>query len=218
MILVGQGIGFVIMAPAASESHAQKCGRGGLGQIRFNRRPGTVFLSKQFGGIVLGAHAEIPGGDQPVLPGLICRSPRHQFISRELFADKLIERFVVVEGADHVIPVTPGRGPEFIPVIAIAVTVAHGIQPHPRPMDPVIRGVEEGINQAFIGPRSVVLTKFRQNPFFRRQARENIGQAPRESAAVRCGCRGQPGGFETPQDKTVHRMMSPILTGDGGQR
>ena len=62
-----------------------------------------------------------------------------QFIARNLFTHKLIERFVRVDRSDDVVTILPGQRPIGVGIeVAIGVRVASGIKPMSSPTNTVL--------------------------------------------------------------------------------
>ena len=64
-------------------------------------------------------------------------------ITRDLLANELVERFVVIEGINDVVPVTPGLVEGVVAVTAVRVGVAHEVQPVAAPFFTELRTAEE---------------------------------------------------------------------------
>ena len=59
------------------------------------------------------------------------------FIPGDLFSEEAVQRLVVIQGPDHIIPVLVGIGPGRIGVaVTVRVGVPGHIQPMPRPAPP----------------------------------------------------------------------------------
>ena len=61
-------------------------------------------------------------------------------VAGELFLHKTGVGLILVEGADDIVAVGPGIGPQLILVVAAGVGVLHHIQPVPAPAFAVMRG------------------------------------------------------------------------------
>ena len=91
--------------------------------------------------------AEEPGGDQRVIgPGI-------ELVAGELFLQKDVVRLVLIERANHIVPITPGVGTVVVLLEAARVRVARHVQPMPPPPLAVMRRGEQPIDQPFPGIR-----------------------------------------------------------------
>ena len=83
---------------------------------------------------------------------------RHgHFITRKLLDDELVERFVGVQRVDHVIAIPPDERLLRIALVAVAVRVAHDIQPVPGPALTISRSRQKFIDDRGERPRRSVL-------------------------------------------------------------
>ena len=89
-------------------------------------------------GVNLDSHGKVGGGRQPpVGDGRIRRG--WQQVAGELFADKLIEGTVLVEGIDDVVAIVVGEGIGLVLIGAIGVGVAHHVEPVSSPAFTIVR-------------------------------------------------------------------------------
>ena len=93
----------------------------------------TLFTSFDSGFAVLRAIAEQAGSD-PLFDSCV-----RQEITGDLLDGELVERHVAVEGIDHPMTPAPGVGPQRVALIAVAVSVAGGIEPMHSPFLSVMR-------------------------------------------------------------------------------
>ena len=70
-----------------------------------------------------------------------------QFVTCQLLANELVERFVLIERANDVVAKPPRLRAEFVPVETVAIAVTHDIQPHPRKMFAETWSVEQVVDQ-----------------------------------------------------------------------
>ena len=135
-------------------------------------------------------HAVIrPAHDEPR------RLLRPERIARELLADEPIERPVLIQRADHVIPIRPRRRPRLIRLKAIALREAHHVQPVPRPALAVARAGEQAVGEiADCGLRIADCIEVERLHFLRRrrQAGEVEGQPPHQRPRIRRGREREP--------------------------
>ena len=81
-------------------------------------------------------------------------------VAGELFEDEAVEGPVVVESADDVIAIAPGRRAHVVGVEdPLGVGVAREVEPVPRPALAIVRRLEEPIKERFIRLRRVVAAK-----------------------------------------------------------
>ena len=78
---------------------------------------------------------------------------RSDLVARELLAHELVVWLVVVEAPDHVVAIRPRRGTVGILIVAIALRVAHEIEPVLRPALAVARAREQFVHELFVGVR-----------------------------------------------------------------
>ena len=82
-------------------------------------------------------------------------APIDELIARELFGNKAVIRFVVVERLYDVIPVAPhpfkDRDRGNIIVGATCVGVAGGVKPVPAPALAVVRRIQQAVDEALVG-------------------------------------------------------------------
>ncbi len=79
------------------------------------------------------------------------------FVSRQLFENEAIVRFVLIESANHIVAVAPGIGTDEVVLIAVTVGKTCHVQPMPCPALAVAFGVEQAIDQLFVGIRRRIL-------------------------------------------------------------
>ncbi len=142
---------------------------------------GEVFLglNAAFG---RGAGQAIEGGGDLLVRGRV----RHQ-VAGELLAGELVERHVVAEGAQDVVPVRPSRI-RIVAVKAGRVGVAHGVEPVNRHLLGVRRRGEQPVDQPLVGIRRLVFDESLHLGWLRRQARQVERDAADQRAAS--GLRG----------------------------
>ena len=89
---------------------------------------------------LLGVQPKEAGGDQGV--GVV----RLQFVAGQLLAQEAIVGQIVVEGADDVIAVAIGVGPQLVELEALRLGVAHHVEPVLRPALAEVRRAEQTID------------------------------------------------------------------------
>ena len=106
-----------------------------------------------------------------------------QHVAGDLFDGELIERHVVVDGADH--PVSPRPdGSRAILLITVRVGITREVEPRRRPMLAVLRPVEQSIHQSLVGIRPCVLHEFPNLARRGRQADEIERQATNQPVTI----------------------------------
>ena len=133
-IRLGEGLGLVIVAAGAGHGQPEKRRAGGLHKIVHQSIAHPILFPKELGAIVPRPHSQVARGQECVLLRCIFRLSRHQLVARKLLGNKRCVGLVSVEAAHHIVPVAPGKRSELIPVEAVAVGVAHHVQPEPRLM------------------------------------------------------------------------------------
>ena len=176
-IVVGlrDGIVSMIVALGTSDRKPEHGGRYDLDRIGDHIVAGEVLIDGAVA-CAVGAHSQHAGGDQPIcLFGSEIRQRwRKQLVAGELFDEKLVPRFVVVESADHVvaIPVRPFAR-RIHSAVAVAVGVADDIQPMASPVLAIAGRGEQLVDNSLVGVG--------------RQDRSRIARRPRATAAGQSG-------------------------------
>ena len=201
----------MIVAAAARHGEAEK-GRGrGFRQVRHPRGFGFVLLVEELGGTVPRTDAQVAGGDEAILLCGITRGAGHHFIAGELLTQKAVERLVRVERADHVVAIPPRLLAKFVPVVAVAVGIAHQVQP---PAGPVLgersRG-DEPVHEAVRRVRGGVIHESLQRFRRRGQPRQIKKQPPSERLPVRLRRGFQACGLQAGKDEPVQFLPRPIF-------
>ena len=129
-IALRDGIVFVIVAARAPNGQAEKniaCGSGDLVQKILAKLGPEIRVGFP------GAHAQKAQRDQTLGPFLAFGALVFQFVTRQLFLDKQVVRFVRVESANHVIAISPRGGPLGVDGESVALGKACQVQPVARP-------------------------------------------------------------------------------------
>ena len=96
-----------------------------------------------------------------------------EFIAGELFGDKSVKWLVGVEGTDDVVTILVSVAPRRVGVaVAVRVGVTRDVQPVAAPAFAVMRGVEQPVDELFVGIGRRVREECRNLGGRRRQARE----------------------------------------------
>ena len=164
-----------------------------LGQILL--RLGTAFAGHQVEAIKARRHE-------------LLRSRIRQQISRQLFANELVVRFVVVERLDDVVAI----GKDVLALVAVEtdrVGKSHHIQPRHRHALTVVRRTQQPIDQTLVGPGLVIGDKRGQLPRRGRQAGKVERNPSHQGRAVSFGTRVDPPFFQFAQDEIVDGVAHP---------
>ena len=113
------------------------------------------------------------------------------FVACELLAHEAVVGFVGIQAADDPVAVAPRGGAEKIGAVAVAVRVAHEVEPVLRPALAVARAREQFVHEALgcIGAR--IVNEGVQLSRARRQAMQIEVEAARELLAARLGRGGE---------------------------
>ena len=131
VIPLRNGIELVVVTTGTGDGHSQEGRSGGSHDVvEF-----VVFgLDLVIRLIVVDSHAQEAGGHHRIFPGIprptvFFQQRRGQFIAGDLLADELVVGLVLIEGADHVVPVAPCFAFFSVPLVAIALGKPDDIQP-----------------------------------------------------------------------------------------
>ena len=185
MVGLGQRIVFVVVAAAARHRQAQQRAAGGLDEVGHEFGTATVLLVERRCGVVVRSEPEKAGGDEAIAVGRRGRSATEQFVTRQLFADELVQWLVGVERSDDVVAVAPRLGAELVPVETVAVAVAHRVEPQARPVFTETRRGQETFHQAIHRRATSVPLELRDLFRRRRQPRQVEVEAPHQGPAIR---------------------------------
>ena len=145
------------------------------------------------------------------IPSRLCEQ-----VARDVFADELVIRHVVVEGANQVVAVTPGVMDFVVPFVAVRLGKPDHIQPVSRPAFAKMGRRQQRIDERLHGGCRRRTRTFQRIELLarRREAGQDETQPSRERARFgrvrRCEARR----FETTQDELVDRMRRPIRVSD----
>ena len=162
------------------------------------------------------------GGDEHV------RILRSDLVTRDLLAHELVVGLVIVERLDDVVAIRPDVLPIRILVVAIALRIAHQVQPMLRPTFAIARARQQFIHELFIGLRVLVVHKGVELRLRRRQAVKVEIHATHQLMPVRFGCWGKlqrrlllrdetvdvvahPGAFDLRRRDFFHRLEEPVI-------
>ncbi len=139
-----------------------------------------------------------------------------QEVAGQLLDGELVERLVLVEGADDVIAVEPD-GPRRVVGVAGRVGVAGQVEPHPRPVlaERVLR--QQAVHHFLVGVGALVGDERVHLGRRRRQAGQVERDAANERFPVRFGRMRQALALQPGQDEAVDRVTDPRLVLDGGR-
>lgn len=186
MIGLRERVVFVVVALAATQRLAEERGTRRVGEVGHQLVAVLGVLLKDLARTVIGAESQEAGREEGVHFGFVRRTLRvgQQLVSRQLLDDKLIERFVGVERANHVIAEPPHRRAKLIPLEAVRVGVPHHIEPPPRLTDSILGVSEQAINQPLEGIRRGIAFKLSDLVGSRRQPDQIERHAPQERPTI----------------------------------
>ena len=138
------GVVFVIVAAGATERQAEESAAGGVDGVFERQVPQFI----RGGGVAPGQRQVAGGDDLLATTGIVGRWVGGQDVAGELFADKLIERLVVLEGVDHIVAVEASFGDGIVGVVAGRVGVAHDVEPVASPAFAVVGRGEQAFDEA----------------------------------------------------------------------
>ena len=152
VLRLGDGVELVVVAARAVDREALE----GAEHVRHD------VITVEVAGLLLvdGAFAEFDVTD--VVPGTCgehpCGDDRARVIlvehvACELLCDEVGVGFVLVERADHPVPVRPGVRARLVLVVAVGVGVVDDIKPVPRPALAVARRREQAVDLSLVGAR-----------------------------------------------------------------
>ena len=138
-------------------------------------------------------------------------------IGGELEQEKAVIRHIPVQCRHDPVPIGPGVGPVFLLAgvdIAFRVGVSGHVEPVPRPVLAVVGRVEETVDEPGVGLRVGIVYESRDLFVRGRQAREGVGKAADEGAAIGLGRGCESGPLQPGADKKIDRITR--LVGQGG--
>ena len=197
----GNGVVLVVVAAGAAQGHSQEHRTGGPDHVIEVVPPGLGRIH------ALHEHPLVqePGGD------LAFRPIFSVGVSGELLPDEAVVGHVPVEGANHVVPVTPHVGPGIVDGFAHRVRVAHQVQPMPSPTLAVGRIVQQPLDGGAVGVLRGVLQKGGHG--FRRgwqAAQSEVNPSQEGPAGGRWG-RFHALLLQCGQDERINRVSDPLL-------
>ena len=153
---------------------------------------------------------------QPVKAGRNDRigTRRRQFVARQLLADELIIRLVVVQRADDVIAISPGMRLDAVALEAVRLRETDQVEPVSRPTLAVVRRVQQVVDDLSESLRRIVRQKLRDR-FGRRRQSSQIEICPAQQCqAISRRSGGQATVFQSRQNKGIDRVPHPIGAND----
>ncbi len=132
-----------------------------------------------------------------------------QGIAGDLLGDETGERLVVVDGADHPIPIGPRVRPQGIRLVSVALSEADGVEPVPAPSFPVSRRGEQTINHALVGIGPRIVEEVADLIGRRREAGQVEGQTANQGGAIGLRRGGEVVGLQLFQDERIDRISRP---------
>ena len=219
-VALGERVVLMIVAAGAGQGQAHHRRAQHLDLVGHHVQPlGDEVLGPGPGAV--GRHAQEAGGDQRfhlIRSQGIELSVVHQLVARDLLQQKAVVGLVVVEGSDDVVPVAVGMGPQIVGMdLSFRVGVPGGIQPVAAPAFPVVRGIQQPVDQPFIGLRVGVPVVGPDLVGGGGQAHQvQVGPA-HQGQAVGRGSEAEPAGLQLFQQKGVDRVPDPLALGDTGR-
>ncbi len=180
----------MVVALRASEAETQQRRRDRLDRLGHDSIPRDVLIGRTRRRPIW-SHAQETCRRQlvEILRREIRVRQRHEFVAGKLLNEELIERLVVVEGANDVVAVLEGpRAHRVFIGVAIRVGVARDIEPVPAPTLAVVRRREQPIDQPLEGVGIGIVDEVFNLVRRRRQAEQVKRHAADQRAAVSFGC------------------------------
>ena len=140
VVLLQEGVIFVIMATGALEAESEKHVGGGIGDFCEDEVPLAAGITIV---VFVDPVSEESSGHE------CCGIFGKEFVSGELFLEKAVVGLVLVERLDHVVAVAPGIGAVEICAVAVGVGIANEIKPDAGPALAVGGALEELIDELF---------------------------------------------------------------------
>ena len=160
--------------------------------------------------IVPGAEAQKGGGDLRLGIGAF------EFITRQLLGEETVERLVLPEGLDHVIPVAPGVRFRSVALVTVGFGVANDIEPVAGPTLSVRRAVEQIVDEPVVGlGRFIGQERFRFSGSRGQAGQDEVGAAePCAAVGGRRGCDAVL--LQSRLDEGIDRSFHPPFFGGFG--
>ena len=127
-------------------------------------------------------------------------------VAGDLLFQKPVVGFVLVEGIDDIIPITPGRVAALVAFKAVGVGVMRDVEPVPRKALAEMGRREETVDELFIGRRIRVGDKSLDRFGRRRHPVQVKGESPDERTAIRLRRHREPCLGETTLNKDIDGM------------
>ena len=215
-------IEFVIVATRTAESQPEKCGSGRdhdiVEVVVLGHERAVRLIIPNMEAIESGGHDRVApflAGTRTTGGGML-----GDFIARQLLADELVVRFIVVERINDVISIAPGVRLLAIALVAIAFGIAHQIQPVSSPALAIMGRSEQSIDQSF--PLCIGWLPLKVGHGFgtRRQSPQVEIGAPHLLARRRRPTHRQPFFLELREQQCIDRMTRwcPCIFGRNGRR
>jgi hypothetical protein len=144
VVMLRHGIELVVVAASTAKRQAEKDLAGGGDQVVELIEAVLLGVGRL---IVPGSQAEEAAGDERLGAGI------GKLIAGQLLEHETIERFVLVEGANHVVAITPDVRLDGVALVAIGFGVTHQVEPVPAPALAVGGPGEKIIDNAVEGLR-----------------------------------------------------------------
>ena len=173
VILLADGVEFVVVAAHAAQRHSKK-GGAHLTHLAVDE---VVLHLELIDGVDVHIAQHDKAGRDEVFPTLLRRGGRQQ-VTRELLTDKAVEGFVPAEGLHKVVAIPPRMLGKDFALRADLLGIAHEVQPMPCPALSVGLGCQQTVHHTLVRLWGVVRNKFGDLRLRRGQACEVKGHAP----------------------------------------
>ena len=200
VVLLQDGIELVVVAARALHAHAHEDIGGRVGDVVEHVHPLAGGIAVV---VFVDAEREVAGGDACV--GCV----RPQFVAGDLLLHEAVVGFVGIQARDDVVAVAPRVRAVVVGAEAVALGVAHEVEPMPRPVLAVARAGEEPVHELAVRAGRHVGCKCSGFLGLRRQARQIEINAADECGAWRCRRGPELRGVELCEDEAVDRIRAP---------
>ena len=209
VITLRQGVILVVVTASALHRQPKDCRREHVERLVDHFVPFFDAVLRKIGVVV--DIPQKPRGDEKRLRPRVKRigfAPVDEFIAGDLLDKELVERQIVIERIDDVIPVLPdpvvGIHRSEV-VVELAVDISGGIQPVPSPSFAVVRRFQQFVDQQLVGVRTGIFQKRLQGRWFRGKPDQIKIGPTNEYALFRVGGEVQPFLLQPRQQKPVDR-------------
>ena len=211
VVFDADGIELVVMAAGATHRHAEEgpadLDELGVDMVRLHL--GFVRVDD----LDVADHQEARGDE---LLGALFHGSGRQEVAGELFLDEQVERFVLVEGLDEVVAVTPGMLGEDVVRGADHVGIPREIEPVAGPAFAVSRRGEQAVDDLGVGVGGLVFGEGDDFLGRGREAGEVEADASDPGMSVGIAGRLEAFGLDFLEEEAIERILRPGGVFDGG--